>query len=164
MSSSYSLPTTYYKLPRGFTVLEALIAVAIIALLSAVVLGSFSGYRNEQALRHETDNVMTLLARARSQSLASIDSSSYGVHIEDDRVVLFKGGSYDAEDGENEIMMLNAAVTISDISLSGGAEAVSFDRRTGDASASGTITLELASDASKQKTITITATGGVSSD
>lgn len=149
---------------RGVSALELLIGVAILALLAAVVLGSFSGFRNTQVLQHETDSVMSLLARARSESLSSLDSSSYGVRFEDNQMTFFKGAVFSEGSAGNEIVPINSAVTISSISLSGASDEVVFDRRTGDANAPGTITLQLVSDGTRTRTVTITETGVISSN
>src|SRR3990167_9873510 len=82
------------KNKKGFTVIELLIVVTIMALLIAVVLPGFSSFRKSQILSNSSEEIRSSLSRARSETLASVSSSEYGVHFDSDQVVIFKGTIY----------------------------------------------------------------------
>jgi Tfp pilus assembly protein FimT len=143
---------------KGITVAEIIIAVAILAILFSVMLPALGKMRENQTLQSAVSDVASLISRARAETLASIDSSSYGVHFEADRVIIFKGTIYTDGDPNNQETQIISPASISDINLSGGAD-VYFERLTGNPSISGTVTV---SSPNFSKTITISGTGSVS--
>ena len=80
---------------RGFTALEILIVIAILAILLATILPSFTNFRRSSLLNTDTMNLVTLINRARLLSVSSKDDERYGIHLETTKAVLFKGGVYD---------------------------------------------------------------------
>ena len=147
----------FYK--KGMTLAEVLIIFAIIGLLVLIVLPQFSKIRENQTLKSGAEDVLSAISKARSQTLASVNSSEYGVHFQSNRVIIFKGTVFSAMAGDNEIIDIAAPVTISDVTLLGVSETsgdVYFNRLSGAPSKNGTITL---STPSISKVITISATG-----
>lgn len=149
---------------KGVTLLEILIVIAILGALSALIVGNFSSTRGDQVLKNETEAVVALLQEARSNTLSGLDSSQYGVHIQSDRVILFKGSSYSSSDPSNSPYFIDDAVFISSINLQGGGSDIIFERLTGETTAYGTLILRRASDASLNRTITISSIGLASSN
>lgn len=148
------------KKNTGVTFIEILIVVAIIGVISSIVFINLSQFRNEQVLKNTAVDIVSLLNKARSNTLSSLNSTNYSVHFEQGQVVLFVGPIYSASNVTNEPMVFSTAVMIvipSGINLGGGAD-VTYKRLTGD-TIGGTITIQLVSDAVKQKTITISPTG-----
>ncbi len=139
--------------------IEMLIVVAIISILAGITLETFFTANKTQALEKDTASIKAILERARSLTLSAYVDQPYGVHLQSDRVVLFRGSSYDASTSTNNVEMLNAAVAISAHTLAGGGDDVLFQRLTGKTDNSGTITVSLLSDSSKFFTITINSTG-----
>lgn len=146
---------------RGFTFIEILIAISILVLISTIVLTSVRVYVQSQALSGAAVSVAGLLADARTRTLSGNGGEHYGVHFEADAVTLFLGTSYSAGAVGNEVTLLDERVTLSDISLGGGSDVV-FEKLTGGTDDAGTVTVELVSDASRQKVITIQGTGLIS--
>lgn len=144
---------------KGFTLIEILLALAIVALLAAVGINSFSNFNAQEALQIETDKIVSLLARARSQTLSAKDGRAYGVHFEERTAALFRGGSYHASDAGTVTQTLHSAVQISSIALSGGGSEVVFQKLTGATAQSGTVTLALVRNPGMTQVITIAATG-----
>lgn len=144
---------------RGFTVLEILIAVAILVVLGALILSPFSKFRTSQILNSETENILSLITQARENTLSSADASQYGVHFENMRAVMFKGATYSASDSNNKPISISSQAQISTISLSGGGTDVVFQRLTGKTNQSGTVTLSLKSNPTKTRVIKIESTG-----
>lgn len=146
---------------RGFTLIELIIAISIITIIAGIFISPFSKFRNDQLLKAGAENIASVITKARSATLASINDSSFGVHFSSDSVILFSGETYDSGNSLNEIITLNEAVTVDGINLTGGVDDVYFERLTGKASATGTISVSLTNDNTKTKTITITSLGAV---
>lgn len=147
---------------RAFTAIEILIVLAILAILSVTFFGSFSKFHTAQTLKVSSEGIVALLNDARSRTLSSENSMQYGVHFQSDKAVFFVGTTYSSSASTNISFDLDSNSTISSISLQGGGSDVLFNRLYGDTGTYGTITLQLTSDSTKQKIITIAKTGIVS--
>ena len=147
---------------KGLTFIEVAIVIAIIGIISAVTMPQLSKMRNLQILKSSSEDIMSVLNKARSQTIASLNSQQYGVHFETNKIVIFTGITYNQDSASNEITNISLPAKISSISLAGGAVNVYFNRLNGTANNTGTITTSISSDASLTKTITISATGGFS--
>src|SRR3990167_9483205 len=145
------------KNKKGFTVIELLIVVTIMALLIAVVLPGFSSFRKSQILSNSSEEILSSLSRARSETLASVSSSEYGVHFDSDQVVIFKGTIYTTPNSSNEIIKIVSPATISN-NLSGGGNDVYFSKLYGVPNKTGTILVSIPGY-STTKIITILASG-----
>jgi prepilin-type N-terminal cleavage/methylation domain-containing protein len=146
---------------QGVTLLEIMIVLAIVVILIAVVVPQFSRMRENQALKNAVIDVVSTLNKARSQTLASVDSSEYGVHFEANHVIIFKGVVYSAGVSSNEVTDVISPATISNISLTGGATDVYFSRLSGAPSKTGTITI---ASPNFSKVVTVSTTGIASSN
>src|SRR3989338_2768203 len=144
---------------KGFTLIELLVSVAVLAVLSTSVFLGYSSVSKNTELKTATFKVLDILNLARSRTIASLATSSYGVHFEQFQYVLFKGTAYDAGDANNIFYALPASAEVATIALSGGGSEVIFDRLTGKTSQSGSIVVRLLSDITKSKTITILSSG-----
>lgn len=143
----------------GITMLELVVVIAIIIVLASLIITSFSAFRNSKVLDTGVENILSVLAKARGNTLSSKNAYQYGVHFETSQVVLFRGATYSSSDPSNEVVSLDSAVEISSITLTGGGSDVIFDRLTGKTNMDGTVIIRINSDTSKTKTITINATG-----
>ena len=149
----------FYK--KGLTALEVLIAIAIIAILVALVLPNFSAMRKNQTLKNAAEDVASSLRTAKSQSLASINSSEYGVHFEETKIVIFKGKTYLQNSPDNITIDIIAPASISNVTLggvSGNIGDVYFQKISGDPSLSGSVTVSIPNSS---KTINLSAVGAV---
>ncbi|KKP88348.1 MAG: hypothetical protein UR91_C0020G0004 [Candidatus Nomurabacteria bacterium GW2011_GWC2_35_8] len=144
---------------KGVTVVELLIVIAVLGIIFLIVLPQFSKSRENQVLKNGVADILSSVNKARGNTLASLNSSEYGIHFQIDRVVIFKGTSFSSEDSNNEIINITTPANISDITLLGGGSDIYFHRLTGAPSTTGTITI---STGSYSKVITILATGVVS--
>lgn len=149
---------------KGFTVIEVVVGVFIIVMLSAAAVAVFKGFKSDTDVAQAQEIVISALRISRSRTLASIDSSVYGVHFASTSVTVFPGAVYDAGNSNNEKNDLPVTAEISTIFLTGGTSNVVFERITGNAQATGTITVVSTSDMSNTKTITINASGLISKD
>ncbi len=139
---------------QGFSVPELIVSIGIIALLAGVSLTSFSSVSKSQALDASTASIVFALRDARSRTIASVGGSQYGVAIEPSRYILFHGSSYSPSASSNVVTQLSSLVRASST-----AAVFTFERVTGNSSASGTIDVYLSSDFDVKKTVRVQATG-----
>ncbi len=148
---------------KGFTLLELIIAMAILAVISVIVLSTLQSFNNNQALDKDTQAVVAYLDEAKNKTIASKNAAQYGVRMASSSVTLFKGSSYNAADTENQTYTFNSVILINTLSLQGGGSDVVFMRLTGETSQNGTITLS-SIRASSIRTVTIYKTGAIESN
>lgn len=144
---------------KGFTLLEVLLVLGIAAIIAAISLTSLSNFNKDNALVIEVEKVVSLIAKARSLTLAAKKELSYGVHFEERKIVLFSGASYSANASTNQIQLLNDEVKISSIALTGGGAEVLFKKLSGETAQNGTVTIAAVRNASQTKVVTIEVTG-----
>ncbi len=152
---------TYHK---GVTIVELLIIFAVLGVLLLVVAPQFSAMKQRVVLNSTTEEVLSALDKARARTLASEDSSEYGVRFESTQLVIFKGTIYSALSAENEVIALTAPATITNVTLNGASGAIGelyFNRIYGSPSKSGTVIISVES---LSKTITINPVGITSSN
>jgi prepilin-type N-terminal cleavage/methylation domain-containing protein len=151
----------------GFTAVEMIVTVSIIAIVCAIALPSLSKFHNQQVLQNTTEDIVTTLNEARNNTISSKNSNTYGVHFETNRILLFTGTTYVSNDPANVPTVFDTAAVIpvtGGINLYGGGSDVVFDRITGDTTEYGTIIVRLSIDATQQKTISISKIGVISSN
>jgi len=147
------------QIKKGFSLFEILLSMAIVAVILFVVISLFSNYNKKQVLDNSAEKVSSLLKEARSLTISSKDDSSYGVHFEQNALVLFKGITYIFSDSNNKINQIDKKAIISEINLNGGGSNVVFQRLTGKTDQYGTIKISLISNSLNFKTISIYQTG-----
>ena len=153
-----------YFYTRGISLLETIITVAILATILAVVIPQFGKTRETQVLNSAVGDILSSINKARTQTLASVDSSSFGVRFETNEIIIFKGTSFSQNDPDNQEIPILSPASISNVNLngvSGGTGDFYFRRLSGIPSKSGAVTL---ASPNFSKIITITATGAASAD
>ncbi len=146
---------------KGFSALEIIIVVAIVAMLLAVAVPSLEKMKQNQVLKSAVSDISSTLDKAKSQTLSSVNSLEYGIHFESNKIVMFEGSTYSASDSTNETVLISTPAYISNINLTGGATDLYFDKLSGTPNKTGNITI---SNASQSKTIIVSATGAISSN
>lgn len=146
---------------KGFTLIETLVAIAVLALLAVIAVSGLSSFQQSGELARTADMIAGTLRDARGRTLASKNNSEYGVHFDSDKAVLFAGTAYTAGTPSNEAVALPSRVEISIIELGGGGNDVVFQRLSGEAMATGTITLRVKQELSKTKEVRIYQSGVV---
>lgn len=138
--------------------------IALIGILVSIVLSSFSKTREMQVLKDGVQDTLSSIDKARSETLSSLNSSSYGVHFQSDKVIIFKGTVYSSGDANNETISFTTPANISNVTfggVSGTSGDLYFNRLSGSPSTTGTVTV---ATPTYSKTITISATGVASSN
>ena len=154
----------FLKNQKGITLIWVIVTIAIIAILVKIVVSPLGSGRKIQVLKTTTETTIALLNQARATTLASEDSSQYGVHIESGRIVFFKGTTFSNGSAYNNVISIPSEVAIASISLQGGGSDVVFKRLTGDTDYYGTFEIQVVGNTSVKRTVTITKTGVVSSN
>jgi prepilin-type N-terminal cleavage/methylation domain-containing protein len=142
---------------KGFTFIEVIISVAIMALLVGLSMAAFSSFAKREALGAAAGAAAAMLRDARAQTIASVGGMQYGVRVEPDRFILFQGSTYASTSPTNRPFYFSARVKASST-----AQSFVFERVTGDASSSGMIQVYLASEPSVKKSVVVQGTGLVS--
>lgn len=146
-------------LMKGFTALEIIIVIAILVVAAIIVMSGLGIFKRTSELNSATENGLSFLHEARAKTLSSKEASQYGVHFEENRVVLFKGESFIDTDPENDEFILPSNIEISSISLNGGGGNVIFRRLNGETDQFGTITFRIVSNPNRSRTIQILGSG-----
>ncbi|MDD4803789.1 MAG: prepilin-type N-terminal cleavage/methylation domain-containing protein [Candidatus Pacebacteria bacterium] len=140
----------------GFSFVEIIIVLAIISSLSAIVVLSFSKVGGVQSLEKTTISVISILNEAKSMAVSSKDYSDYGVRVENNKLISFKGNY----GNENKIYNIPNLVEISDISIDGVTNNdVIFKKVSGSTNATGTITISVVDNLTVNNSIKISTTG-----
>lgn len=149
----------------GFTFIELLIVVGIVAILSALAFTFFHGFLLASDLGNSLEEIINTLRSAQQKTIASEGGSSWGVYFSTStspyQYILFKGSNYTSRDAsKDEIHKLPSSVIISGINLGGSSEVV-FDQISGISLSQGSVVITLISDASKTKTAYIESSGQI---
>lgn len=146
------------RLQGGLTMIEVMVTIVLMSGLLLISLTALQGLRRNADIDTTTQHIVATLQLARNKTLASQNESSYGVHFESDQYVLFTGTTYDSAATDNEVHELTPQLEINDISVTGGSDVV-FDRVYGTTSNDGTVTIRVAAEPTKTKTISILPSG-----
>ncbi len=146
---------------KGLTLIELLIVTTILLILAGIIISSLPRFQSAVELQSSVEQGMSFLLEAKSQTLSSQGGSSYGVHFEANRIVLFKGAVFVDGNPDNRVSFLSSHIEISEISLNGGGPDVVFKKLTGSSDQYGFITFRLTTDPAKSRTIRILPQGVV---
>jgi prepilin-type N-terminal cleavage/methylation domain-containing protein len=146
-----------YKNKKGLSVIEIIVAVAILSSLLTISLYSFFALNRRSAIDVSETKIKSVLSEARSKTLAGDAGTKYGVHFASSSITLFPSNTYSPDSPLNVVTQLDSKVTISNISITGGGLDIIFNRLTGETSQPGTITITGQDDI--QKIITVYGTG-----
>lgn len=137
---------TFIRNNTGFTLIEVLIVLGIFSVLGGIgVFASLDTYRG-YAFRSERDTLVSLLAKARSESMSNIclgagcvGGKTHGVLVTADEYILFQGISSTMrnQDVDERVPIVYRGLMVASSSL----VEVVFSQLSGDVAATGTITL-----------------------
>jgi prepilin-type N-terminal cleavage/methylation domain-containing protein len=130
--------------PKGFTLIEMVIAIGLLAILASLgLVVSMDNYRGH-SFRDERDVVVSALQKARSRAISNVckgescdNGKPHGVFLRDQEYVIFQGSSYlNRDERYDEVIVSNAGA----VELSGVDEIV-FSRLSGSVEETGLITV-----------------------
>lgn len=154
------------KNSAGFTLVEIIIVIAILAILMAIIIPNFFSINKNSDLNNGATEFSTILKLAQNKTLSSEDYSQYGIYLDTTtsphKYVLFKGQSYVSRDPSfNQSYSLPDTMEFYNINLQGGGNQIVFDRLTGASNNHGNVSIRLKIDTTKNKTIYVANSGSV---
>ena len=147
------------KNDSGVTVVELLVALAILAIITGIAVSSFGGFRRQKVLDNSAGEVASLLREARALTLASRDGAAWGVHFETSNVTLFRAPTFASGAANNKAVTLDAAVTLATTSITGGGSDIIFKKLSGETNNVATTTLSRTDDPTIARIVTVSTTG-----
>jgi Tfp pilus assembly protein FimT len=136
----------------GFTLLEILLSVAFIAAIATLSLATYENLPARNDLEIASASLKDMIYRAEELSSAVSEDSPWGVKIEDDKLILFKGNAYAARDAN-----FDETTTMFNTTVSGQQEFI-FSKVSGYPESTGATTL-LSSPIGESKTISVNEKG-----
>jgi len=152
---------------RGISIIELLVVIALMIVVASTSTLILLGRRNVVSLENTTQQMTAVLREAQSRSIAQSSSTGWGVHFANSTATtpyfaMFAGSVF-ATSAAQGYHLLSDSVRFATSSLAAGAtRTVSFAQRTGAASASTSIKIELIVNPSISSTIRIASSGLVS--
>jgi prepilin-type N-terminal cleavage/methylation domain-containing protein len=143
---------------RGFTLVEVLLVIMIIGLLSSASWAYFAAFRENVVLNESVSSILAALDTARSKTLAGEKASAWGVHFDNQQVIIFQGLVYSSGAPGNDPIVLDNKIEVTEVLVGGGNDIV-FKRLTGETDNFGTITVSLMNNPDKVKQIRIEGSG-----
>jgi len=142
------------KKAHGFTLIELMLSLAILAIVAALLIPVSQTLQNKSNLSTATQSIVLALRQAQTFALASQSDSSWGVYLleEGGSLIIFEGTSY-ARGTEYEEVTFTDTITVS------GVSEIVFQKRTGETANTGDITLTSPSNGTA--TISVNAKGVV---
>lgn len=147
---------------KGFTFIEIILVVGIIAILAGIALASFLNSRNTRDLTTSRQSVISLLRLAQAKTLAGEDGSVWGVHLEQAQAVLFRGASYASATYTSAFALPETVEIIMPPSLTGGGSDVIFATLSGETGQDGSFTMRIKGSSSLLSSVVVEKTGKVS--
>ncbi|MBI5466173.1 MAG: prepilin-type N-terminal cleavage/methylation domain-containing protein [Candidatus Kerfeldbacteria bacterium] len=163
----------FFKLhhPRGFSLVEILLAIAILAILASMGFIMFGGYQRRTELDTSARQIAAILRRAQGKAVSGENDKPWGVRFNVDPTnsyVLYRDdGSGYAAATQKETLSLGGYVKIAAVTIQGAGNEVLFQKRTGTTTTYGSgsggiaVRLEDIADSSKFKNIIVTAQGKI---
>lgn len=133
--------------------IEIILVIALFAILGAAATPVYTNFLARQYLENKTNEVISTLYTARTNSLAGKQDSPWGIHI-DTQITLFQGEDYISRD---PVFDQNYSIPAS-VSLAGLNELV-FDQPNGNPNIAGTIIIS--NNLSESNTVTVNAIGTI---
>ena len=135
-----------FKKNDGFTLVELLVTMAIVAILAAVSFSNYAGFKNKQSIEAEVPKLTAVVREAMELSKSQADGDQWGVHFanptgtSNDFYEIWKGSSY-ASSSVTKKINLSANVGFTN-PADGATKDVIFAKATGLPAASATVVIQ----------------------
>lgn len=139
---------------RGFTMIEILVTISILAILIGMGLFMSLDFYRHTLVNDERDLVVSLLLKARTQSIDNLDQLPHGVCFVAPNYVIFRGTACTATSSTSELTPKGGGINITGLTAT---SSVIFNQLSGDAS---TTSITLSQD-SNVKVISINNEGRI---
>lgn len=138
--------------------LELLLGIVILGIIASISFGSLTRYRTSQEVLRSVDLVVDALGKARTDTVASKGAQQYGVHIDEDAAVLFKGAAYSPGSSLNAIFEMPERVRLATSSI-GNSSNILFKRLSGATDQAGYVYVRDLDGVVATRTIQVLSTG-----
>lgn len=126
----------------GFTLVEVMIVIVIFSIIMVLTLGTFAGYVKRQQFKTEVNDVERSINEQKTKAITSLNDSAHGFYISSSFLVTFSGMNYMMGASGNKVTSFRYMEATTSISFMGvPTTTIYFNKRTGEASATGTIKL-----------------------
>ncbi|HEX7042241.1 MAG TPA: type II secretion system protein [Patescibacteria group bacterium] len=154
---------------RGFTLVELILVMGIVAILLGFVTINLIKAQNSSSISSTLNTVISDIKNQQIKAMVGdaqggAAESSYGVHFDTSKYVLFKGSTYNSSDTSNFVVNLTPDLIFTNINLPSGN--IIFSVQSGEVSGfvigQNTVDIE-STNSSKTYTITINQYGVITS-
>lgn len=149
------------KKKSGFTLIELIVVIAIIAILVVTTFVGYNSFRKKTQLNITAEEIESALKLAQSKTLSSLNQTNYGIHLETDSYVSFIGNTYSSAEVTNVIFDISDNLEIYNISLNGAGSEIIFERLTGKTDQYGSFNIRI-KNTSQEKILNIESSGTIS--
>jgi len=160
---NYRLNFNNYKFssPRGFTLIEVLITLAITMILTVATVPIYGSLQTSTQVNENTSLLIQSLRTAQERSMSRVNNSSHGIKLFTHSYVLYQGSSYSLRTQVyDRTIDLEDAVSLSwNLSGVGQIDEINFSKSLGEPDMTGTI--NITHDIGNTKTIEINSFGKV---
>lgn len=107
---------------RGFTFIELIIVMGMIAVLAGIVTINLFGSQGKSIRTQVVDTLISDLQSQQTKAMTGVTAGSFvpvgfGIYFEPNRYVLFSGASYNASDPSNALVPIESPVTFGAIAF-----------------------------------------------
>lgn len=146
---------------KGFTIIELVIVVFLVALISSMVLASFRTLNSRQALDKEVDYIKSIIQKTRLSSLNSKNGNAFRIDFAAGQLIVSESGTTTTTVYEYSKNIVLSTSSLRSVVGATATTTVSFAKITGLSGATGTLTYTFAGSSTNamNKKITINALG-----
>ncbi|TSC69431.1 MAG: Uncharacterized protein G01um101466_28 [Parcubacteria group bacterium Gr01-1014_66] len=145
---------------RGMSLIELIIILAILGIMSLLGISAYLRSREAQTLLSEGQNILATIRRAQAHTRAGVEDNTWGVQLETNRYIFFRGASYGTATF-TQIYDLPSSLTIANIVLAGGRQDIVFERITGKTVSAGTFVVQTSGNPPVTFPVTLDVAGQV---
>jgi prepilin-type N-terminal cleavage/methylation domain-containing protein len=148
-----------YSLYHGFTLIELIVAISIIAIIGGISVSTFYTARPSKERGTIADGIAAVLEQAKADAIAGKNGENYGVYFASTSYVYFGGNSYNSSDSNNKNYQIPSGWQLNE-TIPGGSSVI-FIRITGLPQAIGTITASLTSGGASSTSVSVGSGGDI---
>ncbi|MEK7609959.1 MAG: prepilin-type N-terminal cleavage/methylation domain-containing protein [Patescibacteria group bacterium] len=145
---------------NGFSILEVIIALAILAILAGIGFTAVVSSRTAKQLDIITDSIAAKLEEARTNAVSGKNGTNFGLALNTTAYTYWSGSSYNQSDSSNSVYSVTPGFSITS-TIPGTYHAVMFARITGVPDVTGNIIITNNQDTSTTDTIIIGVLGDI---
>lgn len=145
---------------KGFSLIEILMAVAILGILTSIVISTFSTAQLKKEQSGITQSLVASLEKQKADTQAGKGGAIYGVKLNTDSYVLYKG-TYSVNSATNQDVVIDKKFSLSE-TLTNANNLIYFSKLYGKANENATITISHIQNQVSPQVIVIEQSGTIS--